>query len=129
MTYIPYRFTEDVEELLLKVIEENPNESYCVLISQENNITSIELVKHCNFFHSRTAYKAIIGNNYYSISFPQFDIRFGVTEDLNEVMKRKKISSRDNSEFITKSAYPSYHEVYIVKLKNRNEIIYSGYEY
>jgi len=86
---IPYRFPSNVEQLLLKQIEENPKEDYCLLMEGTEKETKIYLVKGYNFYHKKTSYRGLIGEKYYPISFLQFDIQYGVTENAKKLLQRK----------------------------------------
>ncbi len=126
---IAYRFPDKIEQLLLKQIEEKPDDNYGLLIEHsDKNGKVITLVKEYSYFHFNTSYRALIGEKYYPISFPQFDAKYGVAEDAGEVLKRK-IQSRDSTDFLTKKSYPLYHNVYVVKVDHENKIIFEGYEY
>ncbi|MEM7085851.1 MAG: hypothetical protein AAF489_06690 [Bacteroidota bacterium] len=125
---IAFRFPDKIEQLLLKQIQERPDENYGLLIKHsDNNGKVISLVKTLSFFHLKTSYRALIGEKYYPISFPQFDAKYGVTEDPGEVLKRK-IQSRDSTDFLTKKSYPLYHDVYVVKVDYENKILFEGHQ-
>lgn len=125
---IAYRFTDKVEQLLLKQIREIPKTNYCILIQEKENLKHITLVSKYSFFHKKTSYHALIGEKYYPISFPQFDRKFGVAEDAEKLLMRK-INSNDSEDFMTKKSYPLYHNVYTIKVDNQNNIVFEGNEY
>ena len=125
---IVYRFTDDVEKLLLNVIKKETNIHYGLLIKEQNELITISLVKKLSFFHNKTSYRALIGNKLYPISFSQFDMRFGVTEDVDELLKRKRMN-KGNQNFLTKKSYPLYHSLYTITLDKNNNIINAQYIY
>ncbi|MAN26625.1 MULTISPECIES: hypothetical protein [Mesonia] len=125
---IPYRFPSNVEQLLLKQIEENPKEDYCLLMEGTEKETKIYLVKGYNFYHKKTSYRGLIGEKYYPISFLQFDIQYGVTENAKKLLQRK-INSKNSSEFLTQKSYPLYHDMYKIEFDRQRNIIFEGYVY
>jgi hypothetical protein len=125
---IAYRFTGKVEQLLLKQIEEHPKDNYCLLISEEDNLRQIILVTGYSYFHKNTSYYALIGRKYYPISFPQFDMKYGVTENAEELLQRK-IDNEGSDDFITPRSYPMYHGMYKIELDSKNNVVFEGYVY
>ena len=125
---IAYRFPDKVEQLLLKEIRGNQKEYCCLLIEQKNNGKEISLVNKSNYYHKNTSYKALLGGKYYPISFPQFDIKFGVVEDAKKLLLRK-IKSKDSKGFLTNQSYPMYHKVYRIVLDSNSNIKSAGYVY
>lgn len=125
---IAYRFTNKVEQLLLKQMEEHPKDDYCLLIEDRGGQREIILVTGYSYFHKITSYHALIGKKYYPISFPQFDMRYGVTENAEELLQRK-IDSEDSDDFLTKRSYPMYHGMYKIELDSKNNVVFEGWVY
>ena len=87
---IVYRFPLKIENLLLDEINKYPDKQHCLLIETNDQGQEINLVDKYSFYHKRTSYKALIGEKYYPISFPQLDMKYGTIEDAEELLRRKK---------------------------------------
>jgi hypothetical protein len=122
---IAYKIPYKVEQLLLKEIEKNPKKEYCLLIELKDGSTYFKLVKGYSYYHTNTSYRALIGEEYYPISFPQFDMKYGVVTNAIDYRKYK-IEYPDLWDNYGKQAYPLYHEVYQVVLNSENEIVSEG---
>ena len=123
---IAYRFPEKIETLLMVEIEKKDKGDYCILVEQkEGNSKEITLVNGYSYYHKITSYKALIGNSYYPISFPQFDIKYGVVENAKKLLKRK-ISKGESEDFLTKQSYPLYHGVYRIEVDSNDNIVSEG---
>src|SRR5690554_4206768 len=125
---IAYRLPSNVELLLLKQIEEYPKDNYCLLLEGTNDLIKIYLVESYSYYHKNTSYHALIGEKYYPISFYLFDMRFGITENAEEVLQRK-IHNKRSGDFLTKKSYPLYHNMYKIELDSERNIVFEGWVY
>ena len=125
---IAYKLPFKVEQLLSKEIDKNQKDEYGLLIELKDNSTSFTLVDGYSHYHKNTSYRAIIGVKYYPISFPQFDIKYGVVTDAKEFLEYK-ITNPEKWDSFGKQSYPMYHGVYRVEIDVNNKIIFEGSEY
>lgn len=126
---IVYVLPSNIENLIKKQIEKKPNSNYCLLFKNNSiNEKEISIVEGYSFYHKNTSYSVLIGDKYYPISFPQFDIKFGTLESQDELLEKKK-DLKNNELLITSQSYPLYHGTFIVRFDNKNNVLYKGWVY
>ncbi len=125
---IAYKLPFKVEQLLSEEISKNQKNEYGILIELKNNTTSFTLVDGYSYYHKNTSYRALIGEKYYPISFPQLDIKYGVVTDAEEFLQHK-ITKPETWDSFGKQSYPMYHGVYKIEVNSDNKIISEGSEY
>lgn len=125
---IVYKIPYKVEQLLIEQIESKPKKEYCILIEKQNESIFFKLVDNYSHYHKYTSYRALIGEEYYPISFPQFDMRYGIINDSKEFLKTRN-DDLNTSKGIGKQSYPMYHGLYKVEVDSKNNILFEGYVY